>query len=452
MSGLAPFALIVAVLYGSWIPFRFVVSGLRWDDVFGLSRIGLPPSNLEDLITNLLVYLPVGFVIAYRQLSKSKRSGAVFSVVMATLAGTAVSILAEWGQTMLPARQSSWLDVGVNSIGTFLGALSAILAARFLPGFIMVLRRALRERPCTVVARGLAAALTIHSLFPFDFVRSTGELHASFRRTARTLTPNPALFDGGEHGTVRAAISDAVWFAALGYFLAMSRRESDCKAIPSFFLSVLHGAAFAVVVELAQTFTRTQVCEAAAIVLRVLMISFGAWAAVGVVDARTAGSWRRRRSLVLPTLALSSFVLVETVLMNGPALAAMITGSLSRTAIPWIRLPFQALWIRQTDQAAAYALSVLLQYSILTLSLSILARRARLAFAAPIVAALVCSLAVFAEVLQGLTGTGTPDWTVPILAGVAFATTHRLDSLIVTQNSASDRIAATEYVAVRDRG
>ncbi|MCH7814607.1 MAG: VanZ family protein [Planctomycetes bacterium] len=117
---------IVLLLAGSLSPFSFELAAARANDGLGFSALGWPPSNRADLMTNVIVYVPVGLALG---LTLRRRLPRAACLAMATLIGGAVSLSAEWAQTFLPIRTASWLDVGVNMGGTLLGALAAPVVA-----------------------------------------------------------------------------------------------------------------------------------------------------------------------------------------------------------------------------------------------------------------------------------------------------------------------------------
>ncbi len=88
-----------------------------------------PPRYVSrfDMAVNVLGYVPFGWLCA-AALYPRVRGAAGF--VVAALAGAALSILLEAGQTYLPTRDASNLDVACNAAGAALGALVAWL---FLP-------------------------------------------------------------------------------------------------------------------------------------------------------------------------------------------------------------------------------------------------------------------------------------------------------------------------------
>ncbi|MCX7174876.1 MAG: VanZ family protein [Proteobacteria bacterium] len=74
-----------------------------------------------DLFTNVLAYLPLGFIWVPTLLP---RQGLWPAVLLASLLGACLSLSLETLQNFLPTRVSSNLDLGCNSLGALLGALA----------------------------------------------------------------------------------------------------------------------------------------------------------------------------------------------------------------------------------------------------------------------------------------------------------------------------------------
>ncbi|HTH39703.1 MAG TPA: VanZ family protein [Rhodocyclaceae bacterium] len=82
-----------------------------------------------DLSTNVLAYLPLGFLwVAYFQTPQQRWPAAL----LVTLTGALLSLGLETVQNYLPSRVSSNLDLGCNALGTVLGAALGVWRGRLL--------------------------------------------------------------------------------------------------------------------------------------------------------------------------------------------------------------------------------------------------------------------------------------------------------------------------------
>lgn len=85
------------------------------------ARTGFP--SRADILTNVLVYLPFGLLLAHAFARPLSRLSAV---ALTTLVGSVLSTGLEYGQAFLPGRDPSRLDIALNASGTFICAVLAI--------------------------------------------------------------------------------------------------------------------------------------------------------------------------------------------------------------------------------------------------------------------------------------------------------------------------------------
>ena len=169
-------AYLLFVVYGSLVPLDF--HRIPFDEALQRFRtmpfLQLGIESRADWIANGVLYLPVGFLLAWRLLRR--RGSAGWAVGVATVAGIALALGVEFAQLYFPPRTVSLNDVVAESIGSMLGALLAVGYRRHV------------GTPSAAAARlggtwfadhGLqlyAAAYLAFCLFPFDLLISGGEL------------------------------------------------------------------------------------------------------------------------------------------------------------------------------------------------------------------------------------------------------------------------------------
>ncbi|MDD5365813.1 MAG: VanZ family protein [Gallionellaceae bacterium] len=83
----------------------------------------------NDISTNLLAYLPFGYLLAVRLFRPGRRA---IPILLACLAGGLMSLAMESLQAWLPGRVASNLDIFLNSLGALIGGLLALHHARWL--------------------------------------------------------------------------------------------------------------------------------------------------------------------------------------------------------------------------------------------------------------------------------------------------------------------------------
>lgn len=82
-----------------------------------------------DLVTNLLVYVPLGYALARWHAHPGHGAR---SVLEGAIVGACISLAMESGQALLPGRIASNLDLLVNSLGALVGALFSLHHGRWL--------------------------------------------------------------------------------------------------------------------------------------------------------------------------------------------------------------------------------------------------------------------------------------------------------------------------------
>lgn len=115
-------AVIALIAYGSLYPFNFkpdVPNGL----FSALGELSWARAGRGDRISNVLLYLPLGFCL-YLWLNPRFARGP--SVGLASLLGTLLSLAIEVAQVYVSARVPSLTDLALNAGGTLLGAIGGM--------------------------------------------------------------------------------------------------------------------------------------------------------------------------------------------------------------------------------------------------------------------------------------------------------------------------------------
>ena len=208
----------------------------------------------------------------------------------------------------------------------------------------------------------------------------------------------------------------AAWFAVLAYLWAFACLWSSCTPTAGLTKAIAHTMALVWLVECMQLFTVSHVFELSDIFLRSLSAILGAWTAVFIVD-HTGNLWKRRPSLVLPTMLLAALAVIQ-------ALAGLFESyrphGVSGWAVGVLRIewmPFLHMWHGSACDAVMSVLSILVSYGVLAVTLSLLAQRRRRATWA--VGPIVLLLATTAELIHAGSKLSAVDITRPLLALVA---------------------------------
>ncbi len=123
-----PLALIYALLvvYASLYPF----TDWRAQGIAPWAFLAGPPPRYWtgfDVVTNLVGYGPLGFLLCLARLRSTESGHNVRAMVLASLAAGALSLAMEALQTYLPVRVPSNIDLMLNALGGCLGAIVATL-------------------------------------------------------------------------------------------------------------------------------------------------------------------------------------------------------------------------------------------------------------------------------------------------------------------------------------
>ncbi|WP_174769954.1 VanZ family protein [Paraburkholderia hayleyella] len=188
------------IVYASWYPF----AGWRSQGIGLFDYLTNPLSHylsVFDIVINVLGYMPFGALLV---LALYPRWCGARAVGLALGLGTLLSAVMEAGQTWLPTRVASNLDLVANVLGTLLGA---VLTAPVVSGLLersrlRRLRLAWFERDATALL-GFAALWPLATIFPTPWLFGMGtwpsELWSRF---------DPAMQDALLNG-----LPDAVWHA-----------------------------------------------------------------------------------------------------------------------------------------------------------------------------------------------------------------------------------------------
>ena len=166
-SSATPLAVATAVLvvYASLYPF----TGWEWPasfTVWDVARLPWPVYRIAfDIWSNLLGYLPLGFLIAVAAVRSGQRSGAAW--LWAVVVASGLSYAMEVAQQFIPLRYPSALDWLLNSVGAALGAL---LAALMQALGLLERWQVVRDRWLIRQSRG---ALTLLVLWPLGLLFPT---------------------------------------------------------------------------------------------------------------------------------------------------------------------------------------------------------------------------------------------------------------------------------------
>jgi VanZ family protein len=148
-------AILIAtlILHGSLYPYAFAVSSGRIGPLDTLlNSWATPPSGFGDLVANILLYMPFGFFAVLATNAKRR-------VLWVTATGLLLCVAVELAQFYDSGRVTNMSDVYLNTLGTWIGAMSGAAA-----GSRSIFGRALLLRAVPTI---LLVAFLGYRLFPY---------------------------------------------------------------------------------------------------------------------------------------------------------------------------------------------------------------------------------------------------------------------------------------------
>ncbi|MGD2108747.1 MAG: hypothetical protein PVI86_05085, partial [Phycisphaerae bacterium] len=259
-------------------------------------------------------------------------------------------------------------------------------------------------------------------------------------------------------------LAGAMWFAALGYLLAVAaieqrlhrgsvsalpdqdqvdaahrrnhRRLGDPGALPNekashtrafaFVASCAQGLTLAVVIECLQLFTRSHVFDLLALTTRAVAVGLAAWYAAFVTGRDWKAGHHTNLRRLIPTRGLAAIAILHTIALVVLAVLPhnQMTADFDWAKIYW--LPFKAHWLCPFPQMLSDVLGTLVNYAILGAVVGITLTRLGIDRAWVKTGSFVLLLATLIETVQVQSTSHTADVTDPILALVAVIAISRL--------------------------
>jgi VanZ family protein len=112
-------AVVALIAYGSLYPFNFKPDSVDSGVLAALGQLSWQRAGRGDRISNVLLYLPLGFCLF---LWAATRFNRVASIALATLGGALLSLVIEVAQFYVSSRVPSLTDLTLNTLGALLGA------------------------------------------------------------------------------------------------------------------------------------------------------------------------------------------------------------------------------------------------------------------------------------------------------------------------------------------
>ncbi len=289
----SPAAVLLAVwglfiIYGTLLPFDLSESAdnvherMRrlWDHPWR-------PSSRTDLISNVLLFIPWGFLIAIWANGRGIR--ALTTLCVAILSAALLSGSVEFIQLYAPTRTTSFVDLTTNTAGSLAGALIGWPAARWLwPRVANKLSRMIAVYPLAGCAVTTALGLAFAGLSPFDVSLDVGDLKAAIAQS-RPIPFGPPLRGPAPELKPWSWGGELLSWTLAGGVFALAARESRRHGLVAIAWSVLVAGCVSFAIEAIQILIPSREVDLTSVVLAV----FGSAAGAFAVERSAVGSARQ---------------------------------------------------------------------------------------------------------------------------------------------------------------
>jgi VanZ family protein len=114
---------LALIIYGSLYPFNFKPDAIEGGVLEALRQLSWARAGRSDRISNVLLYLPLGFCLF---LWLELRWHRLTAILLATAVGSLLSLSIEIAQVYVSSRVPSLTDLTLNALGTLLGATAGL--------------------------------------------------------------------------------------------------------------------------------------------------------------------------------------------------------------------------------------------------------------------------------------------------------------------------------------
>ena len=296
-----PLAVLAALFmafaaYGGLVPFDF--RRVPFDEAVAQFAatpfVPLSRASRSDLLTNVLLFVPIGFFLLGALAARSRRR-ALLAWPLIVVFGSAFATAIELGQVFVPGRTSSWNDVAAETAGAALGGALWLVAGPRVANWVHAASHS--RTPADRVYRilGVYGALwLVLGLLPFDYTIRPQELAEKFRAGRILLEPfGPAT-------TAADVVRTFVMAVPIGVLGFLWRRQAGHPHPAPVGLAV--GVAAAAAVELAQLLAMSRTADVTDLLVSIVGVSAGVW--LGFTVGRRTATPPHGRVKIWPLAAL----------------------------------------------------------------------------------------------------------------------------------------------------
>jgi glycopeptide antibiotics resistance protein len=408
---------VAAVAYGELIPFQFVPAPAGGGLAGALAQLSWSASPVEDILTNVLVYVPVGLLLTLHFGRGARRWGP--AMLGGFLFASCMGVCLELAQLHLPMRVASATDVLNNCLGGLAGVLCAPLVHRRWQRVRRRVALCLAMFPHHAVYVGLAVAICWAALAPFDLAPTwsrvqSGAASALWWPVRGSCGQLVEAMGGDANRALLACLRQLGVFAALAFMGVRSLREAGQGPVVAALVAFRRAAVLAVVLECAQVLSRSHTFELLDMLLGWIGALLGIWL-VFLVDGTGWGRDGERRVVFNHRLPVMLGLLGCLAYQGAGAwLADGDVEGPATTSIGW--LPFAGEFMRPMALAATAMAERFLGFAITAMLLFAVFAWERGRVRQLSVPAMMLLWACALEVGRWNLGAGSADTSGPVLA------------------------------------
>jgi glycopeptide antibiotics resistance protein len=328
---------IAFAAYGSFVPLRLRPMTLAE----GVNRFVTTPfipiakASGSDLVTNVLLFVPIGFFLLGGTASRS-RTAALVLWLPVLVACIALSVGIEFGQVFIVGRTASWNDVFAESLGSVVGCLGWLVCGNQVVDFLAPIVSSESRTDRAFRLFGAYAALWILlGLVPFDYTMRPQEIAEKFRHGRIVLEP----FGAGS--TVEDVIGTWLMAIPLGVFGVLA--AVHLRAPRPIATALGLGIAVAVGIEAIQVLAVSRTADVTDVAMNALGVTTGVFASSRWMG-RVHDDARQEGVRLWPVAALLVWCLVVMARHWSP-FDFVADGAFVRSRIPMLlRVPFYSYY------------------------------------------------------------------------------------------------------------
>ncbi len=266
-------AYLLFVVYGSLVPLDFYPRPLdsAWRDFLKTSYLTLGVGSRADWVANILLYIPLAYLLCAGVLTGVRSAIArLIAVAAVFVVCAAVALGVEFTQLFFPPRTVSLNDIVAEFIGATLGIGVWLVWGRRLERlWADMTRGGLPAIRAAVV--GYVAAYLAFSFFPYDFLVSAQEFAEKFSGNNYRLLVTSATCDRLSLCAARI-FAETVAVVPLGVLLGMALGKSARRVYAT---AAICGFALGVTIETAQLFLASGISEGVSLLTRAAGLPLG---------------------------------------------------------------------------------------------------------------------------------------------------------------------------------